>query len=145
MVDGLKGFPEAIRSAVPEAAVQTCIVHPMRHAFKLCSHKDRCALAAAMKAIYKAPGLEATTESLEEWKPGARDTAIGSSWWWNWEDFIRLFAFAPEIRWLMATTNASDSLNRNLRKSLNTRGHFPYDQAASRFLYLAIRNVGAKR
>ena len=146
VVDGLKGFPQAIRSAFPAAQVQTCIVHLMRHALSLCSCKDRRPMARHMKEIYRAPSAEAAADRLDEFEErwGARYGAVVASWRERWEEVIPMFAFAPEIRRLMYTANAIESLNRGLRKSLKTRGHFPSDKAASKLLYLAIRNIETK-
>ena len=146
VVDGLKGFPQAIRSAFPEAQVQTCIVHLMRHALSLCSYKDSRPMARHMKEIYRAPSAEAAADRLDEFEErwGAKYGAVVASWREHWEEIIPMFAFAPEIRRLMYTTNAIESLNRTLRKSLKTRGHFPNDKAASKLLYLAIRNIETK-
>ena len=146
VVDGLKGFPQAIRSAFPEAQVQTCFVHLMRHALSLCCCKDRRPMARHMKQIYRAPGAEAAADRLDEFEErwGARYGAVVGSWREHWEEIIPMFAFAPEIRRLMYTANAIESLNRGLHKSLKTRGHFPRDKAASKLLYLAIRNMETK-
>ena len=143
VVDGLKGFPDAIRSAFPQAQVQTCIVHLMRHTLSLCSYKDRRAVARSMKAIYRAPGAEAAADRLDEFEErwGARYAAAVASWRRHWEEVVPMFAFAPEIRRILYTTNAIESLNRSLRKIIKTRGHFPHDKAASKLLYLAIRNI----
>ena len=143
VVDGLKGFPDAIRAAFPQAQVQTCIVHLMRHTLALCSYKDRRAAARAMKAIYRAPSAEAAADRLDEFEErwGARYGAAVASWRRHWEEVIPMFAFAPEIRRILYTTNAIESLNRSLRKIIKTRGHFPHDKAASKLLYLAIRNI----
>ena len=143
VVDGLKGFPQAIRSAFPEAAVQTCIVHLMRHGLSLCSYRERREMARHMKAIYRAASAEAAADRLDEFEQrwGARYPSVVASWRRNWEEVIPMFAFAPEIRRLMYTTNAIESLHRGLRKSLKTRGHFPNDKAATKLLYLAIRNI----
>ena len=145
VVDGVKGFPQAIRSAFPEAQVQTCIVHLMRHALRLCSNKDR-RMARQRKEIYRAPSAEAAADRLDEFEQhwGASYGAVVASWREHWEEIIPMFAFAPEIRRVMYTTNAIESLNRTLRKSLKTRGHFPSDKAASKLLYLAIRNIETK-
>ena len=146
VVDGLKGFPQAIRSVFPEAQVQTCIAHLMRHALSLCSYKDRRRMARHMQRIYRAAGAEAAADRLDEFEKcwGARHPSVVASWRRNWEEVIPMFAFAPRIRRLMYTTNAIESLNRGLRKSLKTRGHFPHDKAAAKLLYLAIRNIEAR-
>jgi len=113
VVDGLKGFPQAIRSAFPETAVQTCIVHLMRNALRLCSWKDRRAMAAGMKAIYGAANAEEAADRLddfeEEW--GGRHPSAVRGWRENWDAVVPMFGFAPEIRRLLYTTNAVESLN----------------------------------
>ena len=120
VVDGLKGFPEAIRRVFPQAAVQTCIVHLMRHGLSLCSYKERREMAGG--ACGGSTGPRA---------PRRR----------HWEEVVPVFAFDPEIRRLMYTTKAIENLHRRLRKTLKTRGHFPSDRAASKLLYFAIRNM----
>ena len=144
VADGLKGFPQAIRSAFPEARVRTCIVHPMRHAPSLRSYKDRRRTARHMKEICRAPCAAADRPDGFERHRGARHGAVGASWQERWEGIVPMFAFAPEIRRLMHAANAIESLNRGLRKSLKTRGHSPSDKAASKLLYLALRNIETK-
>ena len=123
VVDGLKGFPQAIRSAFPEALVQTCIVHLMRQTLSLCSYKDRRRMARHMKEIYRALSAEAAADCRDEFEQhwGASYGAVVASWREHWEEIIPMFAFAPEIRRLLYTTNAIESLNRGLRKSLRVR------------------------
>ena len=146
VVDGLKGFPEAIRSVFPETQVQTCIVHLMRHGLNLCSWKDRRRMAREMKAIYRAGSVEEAADRLDEFERnwGGSHPSVVRSWRANWEEVIPMFGFAPEVRRLLYTTNAIESLNRGLRKAVKTRGHFPNDQAAAKLLYLAIRNIERK-
>jgi len=140
VVDGLKGFPQAINSVFPETQVQTCIVHLMRHGLSLCSYKDRREVARDMKAIYRA---EAAADRLAEFERlwNAKYPSIAASWRRHWEEIIPMFAFPPEIRRLIYTTNAIESLHRGLRKIIKTRGHFPNDQAATKLLFLALRNI----
>ena len=146
VVDGLKGFPEAIRSVFPEAQVQTCVVHLMRHGLHLCSWKDRRRMASDMKTIYRAGSVEEAADRLDEFERtwGGSHPSVVRSWRANWEELIPMFGFAPEVRRLLYTTNAIESLNRGLRKAVKTRGHFPNDQAAAKLLYLAIRNIERK-
>ena len=146
VVDGLKGFPEAIRSVFPETQVQTCVVHLMRHGLHLCSWKDRRRMASDMKAIYRAGSVEEAADRLDEFERtwGGSHPSVVRSWRANWEEIIPMFGFAPEVRRLLYTTNAIESLNRGLRKAVKTRGHFPSDQAAAKLLYLAIRNIERK-
>jgi len=143
VVDGLKGFPQAINSVFPETQVQTCIVHLMRHGLSLCSYKDRREVARDMKAIYRAETAEAAADRLAEFEQlwSAKYPSIAASWRRHWEEIIPMFAFPPEIRRLIYTTNAIESLHRGLRKIIKTRGHFPNDQAATKRLFLALRNI----
>ena len=146
VVDGLKGFPQAIASAFPETQVQTCIVHLMRHGLSLCSYKERKEMAGDMKAIYRAASVEAAADRLEEFAERWEDRypSVVASWRNNREEVIRMFGFAPEIRRLLYTTNAIESVNRGLRKIIKNRGHFPTERAATKLLYLALRNIGRK-
>ena len=143
VVDGLKGFPEAISAVFPETLVQTCIVHLMRHGLSLCAYKDRRQVAKDMKEIYRAGTAEAAADRLAELEQlwGAKYPSIVAGWRRHWEEVIPMFAFPPEIRRLIYTTNAIESLHRSLRKIIKTRGHFPNDQAASKLLFLALRNI----
>jgi len=141
VIDGLKGFPEAITSAFPQATVQTCIVHLVRHSLNFCSWKDRKAVAARLRGVYSAETAEAAREALEdfdaEW--GRQYPSIAQAWRRAWEEVIPFFAFSPEIRRVIYTTNAVESLNRVIRKAIKTRGSFPSEQAAEKLIYLAIR------
>jgi transposase-like protein len=146
VVDGLKGFPEAIASVFPQTQVQTCIVHLIRNSLAFVSWKDRKAILPAIKAIYRAETADVALARLEafeaEW--GKRYPAIGPIWRRAWEQVIPFFAFAPAIRKMIYTTNAVEALNRSLRKIIKTRGSFPNDDAALKPLYLAIRNARLK-
>ena len=141
VVDGLKGFPEAITAAFPETTVQTCIVHLVRHSLNFCSWKDRKAVAARLREVYGAETAEAARDALEafdaEW--GRQYPSIAQAWRRAWEEVIPFFAFSPEIRKVIYTTNAVESLNRVIRKAIKTRGSFPSEQAAEKLIYLAIR------
>ena len=141
VVDGLKGFPEAINAAFPETTVQTCIVHLVRHSLNFCSWKDRKAVAAKLREVYGAETAEAARDALEafdeEW--GRQYPSIAQAWRRSWEEVIPFFAFSPEIRKVIYTTNAVESLNRVIRKAIKTRGSFPSEQAAEKLIYLAIR------
>jgi putative transposase len=144
VVDGLKGFPEAITTVFPHATVQTCIVHLLRHSLDFVSWKDRKAVAAALKAIYRAPTVEAARAALDtfaagEW--GRKYPPIAPAWRRHWEQVIPLFQHPPAVRKILYTTNAIESLHMQLRKILKTRGHFPTDEAATKLLYLALRNI----
>jgi putative transposase len=146
VVDGLKGFPEAITSVYPEAIVQTCIVHLIRNSLAFVTWKDRKAILPSIKAIYRAETAEMAKMRLEmfetEW--GRRYPAIGQLWRRAWEQVIPFFAFAPAIRKMIYTTNAVEALHRSLRKIIKTRGSFPNDDAALKLLYLAIKNAGMR-
>jgi putative transposase len=141
VVDGLKGFPEAIAAAFPETTVQTCIVHLVRHSLNFCSWKDRKAVAAKLREVYSADTAEAARDALEafdaEW--GRQYPSIAQAWRRAWEEVIPFFAFSPEIRRVIYTTNAVESLNRVIRKAIKTRGSFPSEDAAEKLIYLAIR------
>lgn len=141
VVDGLKGFPDAIHAAFPETTVQTCIVHLVRHSLNFCSWKDRKAVAAKLREVYGAETAEAARDALEafdaEW--GRQYPSIAQAWRRAWEEVIPFFAFSPEIRKVIYTTNAVESLNRVIRKAIKTRGSFPSEQAAEKLIYLAIR------
>jgi transposase-like protein len=144
VVDGLKGFPEAINSVFPKAMVQTCIVHLIRNSLSFVSWKDRKAILPSIKAIYHAENADAALLRLEEFEAEwcKRYPAIGAAWRRAWQHVVPFFAFAPEIRKMIYTTNAVEALNRSLRKIIKTRGSFPNDEAAMKLLYLAIRNAG---
>jgi putative transposase len=146
VVDGLKGFPEAITSVFPQTLVQTCIVHLIRNSLSFVTWKDRKAILPSIQAIYRAENADMAIVRLEEFeaKWGKRYPAIGQAWRRAWEHVIPFFAFAPGIRKMIYTTNAVEALNRSLRKIIKTRGSFPNDEAALKLLYLAIRNAGMR-
>lgn len=141
VVDGLKGFPEAITAAFPETMVQTCVVHLVRHSLNFCSWKDRKAVAAKLREVYVAETAEAAWDALEafdaDW--GRQYPSIAQAWRRAWQEVIPFFAFGPEIRRVIYTTNAIESLNRIIRKAIKTRGSFPSEDAAEKLIYLAIR------
>ena len=145
-VDGLKGFPEAIEAIFPKAQVQLCIVHLIRNSLKYVNDKERKNVALELKTIYSAPTAEAAEKELNrfEEKHGARYRAIVSMWRRNWDRITPFFAFVPEVRKVIYTTNAIESLNRSLRKIIKTRGAFPNEQSAVKLIYLALKNVTAK-
>ena len=141
VVDGLKGFPEAITAAFPETTVQTCVVHLVRHSLNFCSWKDRKAVAAKLREVYVAENAEAAWDALEafdaDW--GRQYPSIAQAWRRAWQEVIPFFAFGPEIRRVIYTMNAIESLNRIIRKAIKTRGSFPSEDAAEKLIYLAIR------
>jgi putative transposase len=145
-VDGLKGFPEAIESAFPQTQVQTCIVHLVRASLQYVSWKLRKAVAAELRRIYTAPTAEAAAEELERFaeKWDKTHPAISQIWRRNWPRITPFFAFAPDIRKVIYTTNAVESLNMMLRKVIKTRASFPNEEAATKLLYLALLNVAKK-
>src|SRR5246127_3381219 len=140
VVDGLKGFPEAITSVFPQTLVQTCIVHLIAFV----AWKDRKAILPTIKAIYRAENADMALAHLEEFEAewGKRYPAIGAAWRRAWDYVVPFFAFAPGIRKMIYTTNAVEALHRSLRKIIKTRGSFPTDEAALKLLYLAIKNAG---
>jgi len=147
VVDGLKGFPEAITTVFPEANVQTCIVHLIRHNLSFCGWKDRGKVAGELKMIYRAENAEVAARRLEEFEAGPwgkKFPMIAQSWKRNWEQIIPFFAYGPEIRKMIYTTNAIESLHMQIRKVLKTRGHFPNDESAIKLIYLALRNITKK-
>jgi putative transposase len=147
VVDGLKGFPEAITAVFPEAQVQTCIVHLIRHSLSYCGWKERDAVAAALKLVYRAENETMARQRLEEFEAGEwgkKYPTIAASWRRAWEQVIPFFAYPAEVRKIIYTTNAIESLNMQLRKIIKNRGHFPSDEAATKLLYLALRDITAK-
>jgi transposase-like protein len=147
VVDGLKGFPEAIRTVFPQTTVQTCIVHLLRHSLSYCNWKDRKEVAAELKGVYRAPTAELARERLEEFsagKWGQKYPVIVGSWKRAWEEVIPFYSYPPQIRKLLYTTNAIESFHMQLRKVLKNRGHFPNDDAAARLIYLALKNITNK-
>ena len=144
VVDGLKGFPEAINAVFPQTIVQTCIVHLIRHSMDFASWKDRKVLAGALKAIYRAKDADAAKSALEAFDTshwGEKYPAIAQSWRRNWERVIPFFAFPEAVRRIIYTTNAIKALNAKLRRAVRTRGHFPTDDAATKLLFLVLRQA----
>ena len=142
-VDGLTGFPEAIETVFPQTQVQLCLVHKVRNALTSVSYQDRRAVAKDLKAIYTAPTLAGAEQALEVFADtwDKRYPAISSSWLADWERLIPLFEYPLEIRRVVYTTNAIESLNRSLRRVLKTRGAVPTDEAIRKVLYLALQNA----
>lgn len=147
VVDGLKGFPDAINAVFPEALVQTCIVHLIRYSMQFASWKERRAVAAALKPIYGAETAAVASVRLDEFDAGpwgVKYPAISQSWRRNWEQVIPFFAFPGAVRRIIYTTNAIESLHSEVRKAVRGRGHFPSDEAATKLIWLALRNITAK-
>jgi len=145
--DGLTGLPDAIRSIFPNTIVQTCVVHVIRNAMRFVSYNDRKKVAAVMRTIYTAPTLEGAELALAEFDkqwgekyPGAIDV-----WKLAWDEFIPFLDFPAELRRIVYTTNAIESINFQLRKITKTRGHFPDKDAAMKLLYLGLRNISSQR
>lgn len=141
--DGLKGFPEAIEAVFPNAVVQTCIVHMIRNSVRFVGYKDRREVVRDLKPIYAAASREDAAQALEAFEDrwGRRYPMIGAAWRANWERVVPFLDFPPEIRRIIYTTNAIESLNSSLRKLVFHRGHFPSDDAAYKLLFLGLRNL----
>ncbi len=145
-VDGLKGFPEAIEAVFPKAAVQLCIVHMVRHSLNYVSWKRRPEVAADLKRIYQSSTLDEAEQRLGEFEAKWDDEylPIGQSWRRNWARLTPFFDYPPEIRKVIYTTNAIESVNMSLRKLTKNRGSFPSDEALLKLFYLALRNISQK-
>jgi putative transposase len=144
VVDGLKGFPEAITAVFPEATVQTCIVHLLRQSLAFVSHKDRKAVAAALRDVYRAVDAtagEAALAAFEAGPWGRKYPAIGQGWRRAWAEVVPFYAFPAEVRRLLYTTNAIEALNSKLRRAVRVRGHFPTDEAAMKLLFLVLNRA----
>jgi len=141
--DGLAGLPEAVEAAYSQAIFQTCIVHMVRSSTCFVPWKDRKAVCADLRQIYTAPSAEAAEHALEEFEDrwGERFPMIAQAWRRRWAEIIPFLSFPEEIRRTIYTTNAIEALNRQLRKTLKTRGHLPNEDAALKLLYLAVRNA----
>ena len=145
-VDGLKGLPEAIETVYPHTQVQLCIVHKLRNSFKYVPWKERKAVAKDLRAVYGAKTLLEAEEALDRFSQtwDAKYPAISPSWRAEWERLTVFFDYSPEIRKVIYTTNAIESLNYSLRRMLKTRGSFPNDDSILKILYLAINRVAKK-
>jgi transposase-like protein len=144
VVDGLRGFPEAIEAVYPQAQIQTCIVHLIRNSTTLASWQERKGLATALKPVYHAANAEAAEAELDAFAEGAwgkKFPTVAAMWRRQWQQVIPFFAYPPEVRKIIYTTNAIESLNMRLRKIVKNRGHFPTDEAATKLLFLALRNI----
>src|SRR5581483_3795684 len=144
VTDGLKGMGEALGAVFPATALQTCIVHLIRNSLDFASWKDRKGLAAAIKPIYTAPSAEAAQAELDAFEQsvwGQKFPPVVAAWRRAWDKVIPFFAFPPEVRRVIYTTNAIESVNARLRKIIKTRGHFPSDDAATKLIWLAMRNI----
>jgi putative transposase len=144
VVDGLRGFPEAIEAVYPQAQIQTRIVHLIRNSLSLASWKDRKSLAAALKPVYQAVTADAAAAALQEFAQGEwgqKFPTVAAMWQRQWDQVIPFFAYPPAVRKIIYTTNAIESMHMQLRKIVKNRGHFSTDEAASKLLYLALRNI----
>jgi putative transposase len=145
-VDGLTGFPEAIEAVFPQAWVQTCIVHQIRSSMRFVTYQDRKKVAADLRLVYRAVNADAAADALaafdEKW--GQKYPMIAASWRARWEHIIPFLALPAELRRAVYTTNSIENLNRQVRKSIKTRGHFPDEQAATKLIYLAIQRSERK-
>jgi putative transposase len=142
-VDGLKGFPEAIEAIFPQTTVQTCIVHLIRLSLKYVPRREREQVARDLKPIYTAVDADGAQDALERFdtKWGQRFPVITKAWLDAWEHVTPFLAFPPEVRRVIYTTNAIEALNRQLRKAIKTKGHFPTEDAARKLIYLALVNA----
>jgi putative transposase len=141
--DGLKGFPQAIEATFAKTVVQTCLVHQVRHSLNFVPWQDRKAVAADLRAIYTAENEACALDALAAFERtwAAKYPMIAKSWRANWAHLVPFLAYPPEIRRIIYTTNAIESLNYQLRKVIRTKGHFPNDDAAIKLLFLALRNA----
>jgi putative transposase len=147
VVDGLKGFPEAITAIFPQTTIQTCIVHLLRNSMDYAGWKDRKPIATALKAVYRAVDAESAALALTEFEEspwGRKYPAIPAAWRRNWAEVIPFFAFPQDVRRMIYTTNAIESLNSTIRRSVRVRGHFPSEEAAIKLIWLQLREVTRK-
>jgi putative transposase len=144
IVDGLRGFPEAINAVFPQTQIQTCIVHLIRNSLDYVGWKDRKAVAKAMKDIYRAIDAEAAAVALDGFEDGPwgrKFPAITAAWRRQWTQVIPFFAFPSEVRRMIYTTNQIEALNSKIRRSVRARGHFPSDDSATKLIWLQLREV----
>ena len=145
-VDGLKGFPQAIETVFPKTTVQLCIVHMVRASLNYVNWKQRKQVADDLKTIYRAATESEAEQRLKDFsdKWDGKYPSISALWRRNWLGIVPFFQFPPEIRKIVYTTNAIESLNMSLRKAIKTRGAFPTEDAALKVMYLALKNLAAK-
>ncbi len=147
LIDGLKGFPEAINSVFPQTQIHHCVVHLVRQSLAYVSWTDRKKVATELRLIYRAPTLAAAEAALSAFEKGAwgkRFPPIVTLWRRHWDHVRPVFQYPPELRRMLYTTNAIESLHMQVRKIIKTRGHFPNDEAAGKLIYLALRNIVKK-
>lgn len=145
-VDGLKGFPEAIETVYPNTEIQLCIVHMVRNSLKYVGSKDKKAVAKDLKKIYSSTTIEEAANQMDVFEEAydKKYPAIIQSWRRNWDRLTTFMAYHPDVRKVIYTTNAIESLNMTLRKVIKNRASFPNDEAASKLLFLALRNASKK-
>jgi putative transposase len=145
-VDGLKGFPEAIEAIFPETVVQTCIVHLIRQSLKYVPRRQYDQVTKDLKPIYTASDVDSAADALERFDQtwGQQLSPVVKAWRENWEYVIPFMAFPPDVRRVIYTTNPIEALNRQLRKAIKTKGHFPNEEAARKLIYLALANATPK-
>lgn len=144
LIDGLTGFPEAITAVYPQAQIHTCVVHLVRRSLAYVGYRERKAVADALRRIYRAETVAAAEAALAAFRAspeGRRFPQIGAIWERAWPYVVPAFAYPPEVRRILSTTNAIENVHRQLRKIIKTRGHFPTDEAALKLLYLALRHM----
>jgi len=144
VTDGLKGMEQALNAVFPATTLQTCIVHLIRSSLEYASWKERRTVAAALRPIYTATTVEAALAALVQFEQGPwgqRYAPIADAWRRAWDRVIPFFTFPPAIRKVIYTTNAIESINAQLRRAVKTRGHFPSDEAATKLLWLVLRNI----
>src|SRR5882672_9514359 len=147
VTDGLKGMPEALAAVFPATTLQTCIVHLLRASLDFANWQERKPMAKALRPIYTAASAEAASAALDDFARGPWGTkfpTVVASWRRAWTQVIPFFAFPPDVRRVIYTTNALESVNAQVRKIIKTRGHFPTDEAATKLMWLALRNITAK-
>jgi transposase-like protein len=147
VVDGLKGFPDAITAVFPQTQVQTCIVHLLRNSLEFVSWKDYKSVTQALREVYRAENADTARQRLEEFAEsdwGRKYPTIAPLWRRHWEQVIPFLTYPLEMRRAIYTTNALESVHMRLRKIIKSRGHFPNDEAAAKLLYLALRNISQK-
>jgi transposase-like protein len=147
VTDGLKGMPEALAAVFPATTLQTCIVHLLRASLDFANWKERKPMAKALRPIYTAPSADAASAALDDFAHGPwglKFPTVVASWRRAWVQVIPFFAFPPDVRRVIYTTNALESVNAQVRKIIKTRGHFPTDEAATKLIWLALRNITVK-
>jgi transposase-like protein len=147
LIDGLTGFPEAITAVFPQTQIHTCVVHLVRRSLAFVAWKERKRIAGVLRGIYRAETIAAAQAALTafaESPDGQRYPTIAPIWERQWDAVTPAFAYPPAIRRILSTTNAIESLNMQLRKIIKTRGHFPTDEAATKLMYLALRNINKR-